>query len=326
MDYNKLLEILKGHRVFIQTHNFPDPDAIASAFGIQEFLKKFGIHAEICYDGKIEKITALSMLEAFKIRILNISDITDMTADDYIITVDAQKLNANITDFIGDEVACIDHHKTYNHCSYLYKDIRMVGSCSSIIADYFFQSGIEMSADVATALLYGLKMDTERLSRGVTDFDVDIFSRLFKIADRELLTRLESNSMEFSDLKAYGTAIENIQVYGRIGFAYIPFNCPDGLIAMICDFILDLDEIDFSVVYSLREDGIKFSVRSALAGLDAGNIIRKAFEDIGSGGGHATMAGGFIPKGNIGGYGADLEFEVQTRFIDVIGNTKFIRM
>ena len=30
--------MLKNHNVYIQTHNFPDPDAIASAFGLQQFL------------------------------------------------------------------------------------------------------------------------------------------------------------------------------------------------------------------------------------------------------------------------------------------------
>lgn len=36
-----------------------------------------------------------------------------MTSDDYIITVDSQKGNANILDLVGNEVACIDHHPTF---------------------------------------------------------------------------------------------------------------------------------------------------------------------------------------------------------------------
>lgn len=38
----KLQELLKQinrKHVYIQTHNFPDPDAIASALGIQELIK-----------------------------------------------------------------------------------------------------------------------------------------------------------------------------------------------------------------------------------------------------------------------------------------------
>lgn len=34
-----LIVLLKGHKTYIQTHNFPDPDAIASAYGLQYFLQ-----------------------------------------------------------------------------------------------------------------------------------------------------------------------------------------------------------------------------------------------------------------------------------------------
>jgi hypothetical protein len=53
MEPLKLVELLKNHRVFIQTHNFPDPDAIASGFGLQYFLREHGVESTICYDGKI---------------------------------------------------------------------------------------------------------------------------------------------------------------------------------------------------------------------------------------------------------------------------------
>ena len=49
-DHMKLVEVLKGHKVYIQTHNFPDPDAIASAYGLKVFLHAFEIEADICYE------------------------------------------------------------------------------------------------------------------------------------------------------------------------------------------------------------------------------------------------------------------------------------
>lgn len=52
-----LIDILKGHTVYIQTHNFPDPDAIASAFGLQQFLDFYGVHTTLCYDGKIGRLS-----------------------------------------------------------------------------------------------------------------------------------------------------------------------------------------------------------------------------------------------------------------------------
>ena len=43
-----LVTLLRGHKNYIQTHNYPDPDAVASAFGLQRFLNKHGVEATIC--------------------------------------------------------------------------------------------------------------------------------------------------------------------------------------------------------------------------------------------------------------------------------------
>lgn len=64
----ELIALCEGHKIYIQTHNFPDPDAIASAFGLQKLLKHYGIGSELCYDGRIDKLSASKMLDTFGIR------------------------------------------------------------------------------------------------------------------------------------------------------------------------------------------------------------------------------------------------------------------
>lgn len=315
MDWKKLVELLKGHKVYIQTHNFPDPDALASAYGLQVFLAAHGVSAIICYAGTIEKLSAKRMMEVFDFCLYNIDEISDMRPEDYIVTVDSQKFNANITDFIGDEVACIDHHPTFIPCEYQYKDVRIVGSCSTLIAEYFYASGTPLDSNTATALLYGMRMDTNNLSRGVTKLDVEMYTFLFQYIDDEKMTAMNKSTMELKDLQAYGAAIENIKIYNNLGFAKIPFDCPDGLIAMVADFILDLDVVEFAVVYAVREDGLKFSARSELKTLNAGQIIEEALRDIGNGGGHACMAGGFIPAENEAKLGQMERYAIEQRFI-----------
>lgn len=266
MNPMELVEILKGHKTYIQTHNFPDPDAIASAFGLQHFLEQHGIRAEICYDGKVEKLSTKKMFEVFGIEVFPEEEIRDMKETDYIVMVDSQKYNANLTDFVGNDVACIDHHPTYTECSYAYKDVRQVGACSTLIAEYYQKTDTPIAPAVASALVYGIKMDTADFLRGVTELDVDMFAYLYKRADAELIQDMYKNVMEFADLKAYGAAIDNIHVYDGVGFAAIPFDCPDALVAIISDFILSLDVVAVSVVYAIRPDGIKFSVRSERKG------------------------------------------------------------
>lgn len=105
--------------------------------------------------------------------------------------------------------------------------------------------------------------------------------------------------LELDDLKAYGAAIDNIRINDGVGFAWIPLDCPDSLIAIISDFILSLNVVDISVVYAVRKDGIKFSVRSERKDVDAGKTVAAVLKNYGSGGGHQEMAGGFIPRENL---------------------------
>lgn len=296
-DFIKLVELCKGHNIYIQTHNFPDPDAIASAYGLQKLLLLYDISSELCYDGRIDKLSASKMLSLFKIHMLPYEELRpSLQEEDYVICVDTQKNAGNVTDIIGDEVACIDHHPTFVSVEYKYQDLRITGACATLIAGYYKELNHEPDPDVATALLYGLKMDTLQFTRGVTELDIQMFEFLFQYCDQEKLSDLERNNMEFEDLKAYGAAIESIELYDKTGFSCIPFSCPDALIGILSDFILALIEVEVAVVFSYREDGIKLSVRSEDPEIHAGNLMHDALAGIGNGGGHAAMAGGLIKK------------------------------
>ncbi len=315
-----LIALLKNHTTYIQTHNFPDPDAIASAFGLQQFLAYHGISSVLCYDGKIDRLSAKKMLETFEITMLSKNNLPDMKEDDYIVLVDSQKNNSNVTDLIGDEVACIDHHPIFFPYQYQYQDIRPVGSCSCMIASYFQSTDTPLSPKCAAALAYGIKMDTADFTRGATSLDMEMLAFLFKHADWKLVVNMYSNTMEFDDLRAYGAAIQNIQIFDRTGFAYIPFNCAQALIAIISDFILSLDVVDIAVIYGIQTDGIRFSIRSEQEQIHAGNLIAHALHSWGSGGGHPSMAGGMIPSENLSLLGEDIHASIQEVFMQIISH------
>lgn len=293
-DWKALIEILKDHKVWIQTHNFPDPDAIASAYGLQCFLEYHGVLAQICYNGNVDKLSVVKMIENFDIDMTPIQEL-DILESDYVVLVDCQKYNSNLTDIPGDEVAVIDHHKTVKPCEYLYKDVRITGSCATLIAQYYKESNTPMTTKIASVLSYGLKMDTDSMNRGVTKLDIEMMNYLYDYTDVELVQRMYNNGMELQDLRAYGAAIENIQIYDYIGIARIPFDCQDALVAMVSDFILRLDAVTIAVIYAERPSGLKFSVRSEEPGVHAGDLTMQALKGIGDGGGHFSMAGGFVP-------------------------------
>lgn len=316
---SELIELIRGHRVFIQTHNFPDQDAIASAFGLQVLLENYGIKTIICHHGCVERAATANMVTQFGIEMTTDDDLKDMREEDYIINVDSQKGNSNIRDLIGDGVACIDHHPVFCEAeSYRYKDIRIVGSCATIIADYFRQNEIEMPENVATALLYGLKCDTKDFTRGVTSLDVEIFNYLFPRADSRLIRYFQSAAIQFDELNAFADSMRNIDIYNGVAFTYLDFTCADAFMATVSDFILDIDKVIFAVVYARRGSGFKFSVRSEFDELDAGQIVSEALCGIGSGGGHKSMAGGYADESGILNLGTDTHSVIRKLFLDVI--------
>lgn len=318
--FEQIISEINREHVYIQMHNFPDPDAIGSAFGLQELLKYHDISATICYKGKIERYSTEKMCQLLEIEIVNIEDIEGRLSEkDEIILVDAQKGNSNIINITGKEIICIDHHPTFEKQEYIVSDIRPeVGACASIIAQYFFENDIPMSQKVATALSFGIRMDTKNLSRGVSKLDMEMLYQLFDKCDRGIIHSLENSTLYFEDLMAYSKAIYSIQVYDNVSFADTGKDCPEGLIASVSDFMLALVEVTFSIVYSRKKEGIKLSVRSEVPEQDAGKIVRAALEGIGNGGGHAQMAGGFVP---FDGNDEEAELvikEIQERFLQVI--------
>jgi nanoRNase/pAp phosphatase (c-di-AMP/oligoRNAs hydrolase) len=263
------------------------------------------------------------MMDTFGIEMFSNRELKDtMIPFDCILCVDTQKKAGNITDLVGTEIAVIDHHPEVEYSrthDYLYKDIRKVGACCSIIAGYFKELEIEPSAETATALLHGIKMDTLQFSRGVTATDIEMFGFLHEYADDDSLKSIETSGIIFNDLKTYSAAINNIHVFDYLGISYIPFPCPDSLVSMVADFIMSLKEIEVAVVYNVRPDGLKFSVRSERREVDAGVLVSAALSGLGSGGGHASMAGGKIPSHRLSELGPFREHFINDRFMKMLG-------
>jgi len=294
---HELVELLKKapDEVFIQPHNVPDPDAIASSFGLQVLLEEMGLKAIIVFEQELEKANSLRMLESFDITMHPASEVETLGAEDWTVLVDVQKENANLTDLVTEEVACIDHHNDNGFDEYQFKDVRpQYGSCSAIIAEYWNDAGLTPPTNVATALLYGIRSDTDGLSRGVHLRDIESYFQLYGHADMSKITELDNNSIHISVLKNYSKAFETVEVYGQTGFISLESN-DDSLLGSASDILLSVENVDIVVAYAIRDTGLKYSIRSIDKYVSAAELVRHMVKGYGVGGGHDTMAGGFIP-------------------------------
>lgn len=317
-----LLACLTNERIIVQMHNYPDQDALACALGLQVLLELKGKKAIIGYQGFVDKDNTLKMMELLGIEICEQADL-NLTPEDEIIIVDGQKGNVNVTELNGNEVACIDHHRVVHAEKYRFQDIRVdVGACASIIASYFFENNIAMPQNVATALLYGIKMDTHNMTRGVSALDLEMFYKLYPLANREHLHLFENYCLRVRDLEAYRMAIETLRVVQGLGIAAVVENCSEALMGAVSDFLITISNVHITLVYSYRANGVKFSLRSSDESMDASEVIRKALEGLGDGGGHADMAAGFIPNVPNETIAMQYAMEVESKLLELIKKRK----
>lgn len=300
MKFTDLLETLKKEEyIFIQTHNFPDHDAVASAFALQHLLGELGVKSRLIYEGDIQRDSLVQMIDELGIDIRHCEDHC-LTDQHKIIIVDGCKGNKNVTDLIGDEVGVIDHHQVEKPDDVPFADIRPgYGACSTIMFSYYRDFGAAIPRSVATALMIGINMDTALLTRGVSKFDIEAYADMYDLSDIRLQNSILRNYIQTKDLHFYRHAIDNVRIADEIAFCYFPGGCNQNLLGILGDFFLALEEVEFVILCANNGGSINFSLRSEKGGWNAARAIQSILEGIGFGGGHADLAGGIIPAGRV---------------------------
>jgi len=298
-ELQKLLALLKKRtpaagKLYIQAHDFPDQDAVASAFGLQKLLENYGWRPELVYAGEIQRESLSDMVRALGIG-LRKAAACPMTAADSIIIVDGCKGSNNVTDLPGTEIAVIDHHRTRVPKNTPFRDVRSgYGACATIIFEYYRDAGIKVPRAVATALTIGINIDTSRLTRAVSAHDMEACYLLHKLADNRLAGRILRNNTEMNDLVHFKAALSRLVITGNHAFCYLPGGCAQNLLGILGDFFLSLKEVNFTTVCAHNGDRINVSMRSEARHWNASEVLKEALAGCGLGGGHSDMAGGVI--------------------------------
>lgn len=280
--------------IYIQTHNFPDHDAVASGYGLKYLLEQEGFTAHLIYEGSIQRDSLVALIDHLKIPITHANE-HPIKEEDKIIIVDGCKGNKNVTDLIGDEVAVIDHHEVTSPDDVEFSDIRPeYGACSTLIFKYYQELGHKTPRDIATALLCGLLVDTLQMTRGVCKDDLEAYSGLYTEADVTFVNSSLRNYIQKKELAFYRDAIDDVKIRDRYAFCFFKEGCNQNLLGIIGDFFLALQEVDFVFLCARNNTQVNFSLRSEVSQWNAALIIQDVLKGIGFGGGHADMAGGII--------------------------------
>ncbi|TVQ38303.1 MAG: exopolyphosphatase [Spirochaetaceae bacterium] len=304
----------RSRDLVIQAHDFPDHDAVASAYALASLLEINKVPSILCYGGEIQSNSLSEAIKLLRIPIASSAE-TEFHEDAQIVVVDGFLGNSNIAGLPGEILGVIDHHRPPSEPDCKYWDIREhYGSCSTILYEYYKISKNEMSRSVATALLMGLMMDTAFMTRGVGPVDLEAFSVLFGLADWQSGARLLKNSLSLNDLSVFREAINSCIVADDFCFVPIQKECTPEVMALVADFFLGMREIHFVVVLEPERDEYRLSVRSEDLFRPCDVIIRRALEGVGAGGGHVHMGGGSIPRDLFPG-----EEGLRKRFLAAMG-------
>ena len=280
-------------RVLILTHNDPDPDAIASGLALRTLLRRTKQTAII---GTLQPVARPENQRMLKLLEIGVDTITPDQFASYekVALVDVQP------HYFGEALRhvdlVVDHHPETTGYTAVFKDIRSdYGSTSTILTEHLQAVDIDISERTATAMLYAIKSDTLFFNRQANRADLDAFSYLYPLADASLIRKMEGAEITRERLDYVIKAWQQGRMMEHVFCAFLGEPPRDDFIPYVADFYLQLENVQWTVVSGVVNDQMVVSVRNLGYSRNAGDFVRRWFNDIGSAGGHRTMAKAVVP-------------------------------
>jgi len=300
----RLLDVLRDvdGRLAVVMHDNPDPDAIASALALAGIARSVGVDADACYFGEISHQENRALVNLLDLDLRNLETTEEIAEYAGVALVDHSRPGVNDgLDPETDVTVVIDHHPPRAPVEARYVDLRSdVGATSTLLAEYLDRLGVTPERTVATALLYGIRIDTRDFTREAVDSDFEAAAFLLPYVDATVLERVEEPSMSPDVLATLAAAIRNRRVHGDVLTTGVGRIRDRDALAQAADRLLDMEDICIVVVHGFMDETIYVSGRARGTDVDLGEALRDALGSIGSAGGHADMAGAQIPLGILG--------------------------
>jgi len=265
-----------------------DPDAIASAMAVKRLLWRKVNEVTIAHFNAITRPDNLAMIEHTEPDLVHLDDIRKEEYTDFVVVDSQPDHNKRFSEF--DYNAIIDHHPlTCDQADFA--DIREgYGACSTIMAEYLRANNTKPSQKLAAALMLGIKTDTADFTRQATLKDIQAFQHLYKLADKNIVIKVERAMLTLDDLDFLGYAIKNRKIlHNRIFLHAGTITKPDELV-MVADFFLTISRVNWSIISGIYDKRLIIIIRNDGLRKGAGATAKQAFSMHGSAGGHKTMA------------------------------------
>jgi len=276
-----------------------DPDALASAMAVKRLLSYRVGSVTIGYPNEIRRLSNITMVERLKIPIERLHT---LPVRDYSkrVLLDSQPPHHSCFEKLGFDVV-IDHHPVTEGWDAEFIDIRPdYGAVSSMMVEYLRAAGIKPSVALATALFYGIKVDTQNFEKKNLQLaDGICFRYLFDIANRNLVRKFELTELRRSELRYFKIALNEVRA--SKGRAYVHLGrvgTPD-ILVIIADFFNHVDKFDWAIVSGIYGEKLVVIFRCDGYRKNAGKLAQKTFGEFGPAGGHKEAARAESPLKNL---------------------------
>jgi nanoRNase/pAp phosphatase (c-di-AMP/oligoRNAs hydrolase) len=274
----------------------PDPDGIASGLALRALLGRRSPTAPLVSFGGITRPENVAMVKALGIEVRTVTP-EELDEFDGLALVDVQPTvfgeppptRVSMPDIV------IDHHPERGGYDAVLKDLRpSYGATSTILTEYLRASGLEVRPKLATALLYGIKSDTQLLGRDTSPHDIGAFAFVHTYHSPALLRRIERPALPHEGLRALGRALATSHVEEGIHLLVLG-RVREDVIPQVADLGLQAEGAEWAIAAGIVGSDLVFSVRNVGWVRAAGDVVRAVVEGMGLGGGHRSMAKGIIP-------------------------------
>ena len=300
----RLAEVLQGgERLAILAHRSPDPDSIASAVALQAIAESLGVEAAIRYEGEIGHQENRAFVNLLGIDLAPLAE-DDLSTYDTLALVDYARVTEYTLDRRPDVL--IDHFEPELEYDAEFADVRPnFSSTSTVLTKYIQEFDLNLSEEVATALLYGIREETLDFKRDTTPADLTAAAYLYPFANHDTLEQVESPSLSPETLDVLAEAIRNRDVQGSHLVTNAGFIRDRTAVSQAAQQLLNLEGITTTAVFAVTDDTIHLAARSKDIRMNIGAVLADAFGGIGEARGHATDATAEIPLGIFTGLEGD---------------------
>ena len=300
-----LAEALGGAaRLFVFTHDNPDPDSIAAAWLLAGIAEHLQVRARIIHGGQLGRAENRAMVRRLRIPLRPLpAGGLRLRRGDRVALVDAQPGTGNSS--LPPGVRCdivLDHHPR-RRFEAGFVDIRPAFGCTTTMAlEYFEACGLVPDVGRATAAAYAIISETQDLQREASRADRLALARLMPRLRLTDLGRIRHPPRRRAYYETIARAMREVRLGRHVCVCHAGGVPSAEVVAELADLLVAMERITWCLVSGWQAGQALLSIRTTRPEANADHVMRAVLGRAGHGGGHGMMAGGAQPAADLEAY------------------------